>query len=61
MILLNLGSLGLRFCINFAEFFFDTPCFHKGDENFVQLFLPLCDQTDHWVRITIRSALVEQG
>ena len=48
--------------MNFAEFF-GIPCFHKEDENFVQLFWPLCDQSDREVRVrvTIRSALVEQG
>ena len=33
----------------------------KRDENFVQLFLPLCDLSDHGVRVIIRSVLVEQG
>ena len=35
--------------------------FSQGDENFVQLFLPLCDHTDHGIRVTNRFVLVEQG
>ena len=53
--------LGVKILYKFCRILWDTPCFCKGDENFVQLFLPLCDQSDHGVRVTIRFVLVEQG
>ena len=53
--------LGVKILYKICRILWDTPCFCKGDENFVQLFLPLCDQSDHGVRVTIRSVLVEQG
>ena len=52
--------LGVAFC-EIYRILRDTPCFRKGDEDFVQLFLPLCDDTDQGVGVTIRSVLTEQG
>ena len=46
--------LGVAFC-KICRILRDTSCFHRGGGgggNFVQLFLPLCDQSDHRVRIT---------
>ena len=53
--------LGVKILYKVCRILWDTLCFRKGDGNFVQLFFPLCDHTDHGVRVTIRFVLVEQG
>ena len=53
--------LGVRILYKFCRILWDTPCFRRGDENFVQLFFSFCDQSDHRVRVTIWFVLVEQS